>query len=73
MELIIESTSKIVKLNGIDCRVWEGRTGRGVKVHAFIVRVGAKDDQDLSQFEEELREQRVPSVEVAAIPLRMLI
>lgn len=54
MIITIESTTKVVKLNGIDCRVWEGQTVSGVKVHCFIPRIAAKDDQDLSQFESEL-------------------
>ena len=74
MKLIIENTSKIVKLNGIDCRIWEGQTDRGVPVHCFIPRVAVKFDQDASQFEQELSEQRAPSVEVdRAYSLRMLI
>jgi hypothetical protein len=73
MTMTITSTSKIVKLNGIDCRVWEGSTESGVKVHCFIPRVAAKDDQDLSQFEAELQEQAKPSFEIEAIPLRMIL
>jgi hypothetical protein len=73
MKLIIESTTKIVKLNGVDCRVWEGTTGRGIPVHCFIPRVAVAMDQDAAQFEKELVEQRAPSVEVEAIPLRMIL
>jgi hypothetical protein len=73
MKLIIESTTKIVRLNGIDCRVWEGITGHGVPVHCFIPRVAVNNDQDTSQFEQELSEQSAPSAEVEAIPLRMVL
>jgi hypothetical protein len=73
MTITIESTTQVVKLNGIDCRVWEGQTAGGVKVHCFIPRIAAKGDQDLSQFETELQEQRAPSFEIAAIPLRMIL
>jgi hypothetical protein len=73
MKLIIESTTKIVKLDGMDCRIWEGQTERGIKVHAYIPRVAAKDDQDLAQFEQELVEQRKPSAEIEAIPMRMVL
>jgi hypothetical protein len=73
MKITIESTTKIVKLNDIDCRVWEGQTEHGVKVHAFIPRISAKDDQDLSQFEAELKEQKPPSAEIQFLPLRMII
>lgn len=73
MKITVESTTKIVKLNGIDCRVWEGESERGIKVHCYIPRIAAKDDQDLSQFEAELEEQRKPSAEIEAIPLRMIL
>ena len=77
MKITIESTTKIVKLveNGGEllCRVWEGQTEHGVKVHCFIPRIAAKDDQDLSQFEVELKEQRAPSFEIAAFPLRFIL
>jgi hypothetical protein len=73
MTITIESTSKVVSLNGVACRVWEGQTVSGVKVHCYIPRICAKDDQDLTQFERELQEQRVPSVECAGIPLWMIL
>ena len=73
MKVTIESTSKIVKLNGIDCRIWEGESERGVKVHCYIPRISAMDDQDLSQFDAELVETRTPSPEIAAMPARMIL
>ena len=77
MKITIESTTKIVnlQLGGVDfpCRVWEGQTESGVKVHCFIPRVAAKDSQDLSQFEAELLEQRAPSFEIQAFPLRFIL
>jgi hypothetical protein len=69
----LESTTKIVKLNGIDCRVWEGITEHGIKCHAYIPRIAASPDQDLSQFDQELAEQRPPSPEIEAIPMRMVL
>ena len=73
MTITIHSTTKIVSLNGIECRVWEGETERGIKLFCFIPRIGVARDQDTSQFEQELTEQRAPSPEIQAIPLRMLI
>lgn len=73
MKITIESTTKLIKLDGVDCRIWEGQTESGVKVHCFIPRIAAKDDQDLSQFARELEQQRAPSAEIAAIPLRMVL
>ena len=77
MKITIESTDKIVTLVeagcAIHCRVWEGETVSGVKVHCFIPRIAAKDNQDLSQFEKELQEKRRASAEIQAIPLRLIL
>jgi hypothetical protein len=74
MKVQLESTTAIVELNGMKCRVWEGTTESGVKVHALIPRIAAHKDQDLSQFERELGEQAPPSMEVSHVfPLRMVI
>lgn len=73
MKVTLESTTKIVELNGVPARVWEGETESGVKVHAFITRIAVHKNDDASQFEKELKEQRAPSADVAAIPLRMII
>ena len=73
MKIQIESTTKIVNASGIDCRVWEGVTERGVKVQVLVPRIAALAGEDLTQFEAELQEQRPPSAEVQAFPLRMIL
>jgi len=84
MKITIESTDKIVRLGhfiginqdglcDLECRVWEGHTESGVKVHCFIPRIAAKDNQDLTQFEKELQEKRRASAEIQAIPLRLIL
>lgn len=76
MELIIESTSKTVEINGLPARVWEGRTASGIPVHCFITRVAVAEGlpaASYSEFEKELAEQRKPSVGVEAIPLRFIL
>jgi len=60
MKMTIESTTKIVKVDGIDCRVWEGETERGVKVICIIPGVAVADEQDVPQFEAEWQEHLVP-------------
>jgi hypothetical protein len=72
MILTVHSTTKIVKLNGIDCRIWEGHTASGLAVHCFIARVALHEDLDASEFERELQECSAPSIEVEkAYDLRM--
>ena len=73
MKITIESTTKISSLNGIDCRVWEGTSERGVPVIVFIPRIMVKNTDDCTQFETELKEQQRPSVAVEAIPLRFIL
>lgn len=73
MTITIESTSEIVSLNGIDCRVWEGETASGIKLQALIPRIAVHKDQDASQFDAELQEQSPPRLAERAFPLRMLI
>jgi len=73
MKINLESTTKIVTLNGVPARIWEGKTESGIPVHAYVTRIAVARDQDCSEFERELQEHRAPSVDVAAIPLRLLL
>ena len=65
MKLIIESTSKLVVVDGVPARIWEGHTDTGIPVHCFVTRVAA-------QIERELQEHRAPSI-ANGYPLRMLL
>lgn len=70
MKLTLTSTSQIVEMNGVHCRVWQGSTESGVEVFAFIARVAIDDKADGEQFERELIEQPAPT---AVWPSRMLV
>jgi hypothetical protein len=70
----IHSTEKIVTLNGVPARIWEGFTDSGIKVHAYITRIAIdKDEPNAEQFEKELTEHSAPSLEINALPLRMIL
>jgi hypothetical protein len=81
VKIIIESTTEMVTIvdllprsEGVTCRVWEGVTEGGIKVHVLIPRIAAEKDQDLSQFEKELTEMKPPSREAMRVfPLRMVL
>ena len=74
MRITIESTSKIVELNGVPARIWEGETESGIPVHCYVTRIAAPPEGvDLTEFEKELQEHKAPSPEVEAIPLRMIL
>lgn len=68
MEITIRSTEKIVAVNGIPTRIWEGATASGIRVHAYITRVAVKRADDATEFQQELQECIPPSEDVAAIP-----
>lgn len=87
MKITIESTEKITSLeirqgqHGISmpARIWEGTTESGIPVHCFITRIAptvedTPENRDkFVEFERELKEQRKPSVEISAIPLRLIL
>lgn len=74
MHIQIYSTEKIVTMNGVPARIWEGITDSGIKVHAYVTRIAVdKDEPNTEQFEKELHEHRQPSAEIQTIPLRMIL
>lgn len=60
MKIELQSTSQIVWLDGVQCRVWEGTTAGGVAIVAFIPRVACKREADNTVLERELVEQPEP-------------
>ena len=74
MNIQLHSTTKIVHLNGVPARIWEGITEGGIKCHAYITRIAChKDEPNIDEFERDLKEDAPPSVEMEAIPLRMIL
>jgi hypothetical protein len=74
MKITIESTTKIVHVDGVAARIWEGTTESGISVHCFVTRIAADATAEQSQFESELKVCRQPSPEVEeAYPARMLL
>jgi len=75
MKITIENTDKIVDLNGVPVRIWEGQTESGVPVTCFVTRIIPRthDEAVNAQFAAELREEKTPSIYAQGIPLRMFI
>ena len=77
MKITIENTTLITTVltdkGEVPARIWEGETSSGIKVQVLVTRIAAKDDQDLRQFEAELEEQKAPTFESCAFPLRMIL
>lgn len=70
MKITIEPTTKIVHLNGLPARIWEGVTEKGVPCYLFVTRIAVSNDESAEEFESALEEKKPPSIEV---PLRMII
>jgi hypothetical protein len=70
-----QTTTLVDRLTGqsIPARVWEGETDSGIKVQALIPCIRALANQDLSQFERDLRQCEPPSTGMQAFPLRMIL
>lgn len=74
MNVILHSTTKVVTLNGVEARIWQGFTETGIPVHAYITRIAHdRDEPNHQQFVEELKECIPPTMDLSAIPLRLLI
>jgi len=70
MKIEIESTDKIVDIDGVPVRLWEGYTEHGIKCKAFIHRLAVHNDDDAGQFDRELKEQMQPD---SIISLRQIL
>lgn len=73
MQVTLTPTTKIVKINGVPCRIWEGHTSGGIKMHAFITRVAVNKDDDVEEFQRELQEVSPPSADVQGYPTHLII
>lgn len=76
MKVTLEPTDKVVTLEGVEARVWQGVTDTGTPVHAYITRIAVPvdDPEECARFARELgAEKSAPRPEVAAIPLRMVL
>ncbi len=45
MKITVENTTKIVTLNGVPARIWEGFTESGIKCHCYITRIAIDKDK----------------------------
>lgn len=80
MRITIESTSKIVSLDGIPCRIWEGETERGVPCHCFIPLIAPTLDQHdpanagkFAEFDRDLLQAKHPTEAMDVYPTRMIL
>jgi ribosomal protein S12 methylthiotransferase accessory factor YcaO len=67
--MTIESTTRLVAINGVPARVWQGTSERGVPVVCCITRIAVAEGDDNSQFEAELKEHAAPTPAVRVFDL----
>ena len=72
MRIVIESTIKVVMLDGLPARVWEGKTDTGIPCHVFVTGISVDREADSTEFDDELILHRAPSPEVDALPERLV-
>jgi hypothetical protein len=74
MIIVLKSTDRIIDINGIESRLWEGKTESGIPVHCLIVRIAVNKEADQSEFEKELLYCDPPSpASNAAFPAARLV
>lgn len=71
MKVTLESTTKVVSIDGQATRVWEGQTESGIAVIAMVAIIGAKNEQARSKFSHELSVHKKPSASANAVPAFM--
>lgn len=80
MKVTIQPTTKIVVVDGIQARVWEGTTEAGIPVALIVSRITPMIDPDveeskstIKEFSESLKQVQPPSAEVQMWPLRLIL
>jgi len=73
MIITIQNTEKVVTLDGVPARVWEGTTDSGIEVICFMTRILVPEDDRQDVFLRELQQCEKPSVAAEAIPLHLIL
>lgn len=70
MQITIESTDQVTRIDQVPVRVWNGVTEDGTPCKVFVHRLAVRDDQDTERFERELTEQLPPG---RFLPLSLIL
>lgn len=74
MKVTLQSTDKIVTVNGQPARIWEGTTERGTPCFAIIPRIACPINANAAEFEQELIETPPMRADLtAAISTRLVL
>ena len=50
MKILMESTEMIVKLGGVECRIWNAVTEDGTQCYVFVRRIAVREPHDKEAF-----------------------
>lgn len=70
MKITITATHHITTLEGVEGRVWHGVTEGGVKCYVFVHAIAVAEDDDTTEFEQELEEKLPPGF---VVPLEQVL
>lgn len=56
MQITMKPTGTFEGVNGVQCRIWEGTTDKGVPVQIFVPMIKVSATEHCGDFERELRE-----------------
>ena len=74
MKVTLESTDKLVTIDGLPARIWQGTTAQGIACHAYITRIAVASSLDAAEFDRELQTTAPLRPELdAAIPARLVL
>ena len=65
MKMQVESTHKIVNVDGVPMRLWEGTTEEGIVICALIAQV-VVDPSDITDLDREYQNHKTPDTEIAS-------
>jgi hypothetical protein len=68
MTITLEPTPRLLTIDGVVHRVWQGRTGHGIEVHAYVSRVAAIHGCDTRELDDALRPTSPLRPELRTIP-----
>jgi hypothetical protein len=61
MRVTMQSTTRLVEIDGVPARVWEGETDSGIPVAVLVTSIAVPPGHDTAQFERELIECARPT------------
>jgi hypothetical protein len=71
MKITVEATGKFETVNGVQARLWKGKTESGIEVQCWIALVQVHKDQDQTEFLRELQAVK-PERQLVSFDMRMV-